>query len=155
MAAAEPAGAAKRATKGKKKTDAAQPVAAEEGAVAEAPAGAEMAPAKKVNKKAAPQKTAAEEEPVAAEVALALDTTDTSKPKKKILKPLSTDKMAAFQQKAKQKGVVYLPRIPPFMKPEKIRHLLAQHAEVLRVYLAPESNHPTRPPEESAAERVP
>lgn len=33
---------------------------------------------------------------------------------------------------------VYLSRIPPFMKPVKVRHLLERHAEVGRIYLAPE-----------------
>jgi ESF2/ABP1 family protein len=35
-------------------------------------------------------------------------------------------------------GVVYLSRLPPFMKPAKLRHLLQQHGDVLRLYLAAE-----------------
>ena len=35
-------------------------------------------------------------------------------------------------------GIVYLSRIPPFMKPLKVRHLLSQHGEVGRVFLQPE-----------------
>jgi ESF2/ABP1 family protein len=33
---------------------------------------------------------------------------------------------------------VYISRVPPFMKPAKIRHLLSQHGEIGRIYLAPE-----------------
>ncbi|BDA42668.1 Pre-rRNA-processing protein esf2 [Coccomyxa sp. Obi] len=37
-----------------------------------------------------------------------------------------------------KKGIVYISRIPPHMKPQKLRHMLSQHGEVGRVYLAPE-----------------
>lgn len=37
-----------------------------------------------------------------------------------------------------KRGVVYLSRIPPHMKPLKLRHLLEPFGEVLRIYLAPE-----------------
>ncbi len=35
-------------------------------------------------------------------------------------------------------GVVYLSRIPPFMKPHKLKHLLVPYGNVGRVYLQPE-----------------
>nr|CAG8443805.1 9489_t:CDS:2 [Entrophospora candida] len=35
-------------------------------------------------------------------------------------------------------SVIYLSRIPPFMKPAKIKHLLSRYGEIGRVYLAPE-----------------
>ena len=35
-------------------------------------------------------------------------------------------------------GVVYLSRIPPYMKPAKIRHVFSQYGSVGRVYLQPE-----------------
>ncbi|KAJ1490473.1 hypothetical protein T484DRAFT_1613955, partial [Baffinella frigidus] len=35
-------------------------------------------------------------------------------------------------------GVVYLSRVPPYMKPDKIRTLLRKYGEVNRVYLTPE-----------------
>jgi ESF2/ABP1 family protein len=41
-------------------------------------------------------------------------------------------------KKAERRGVCYLSRIPPHLKPLKLRHLLSQYAEVLRIYLAPE-----------------
>lgn len=48
---------------------------------------------------------------------------------------------AALQKAAadySRRGLVYLSRLPPFMKPAKLRFLLQQHAEVLRIYLAAE-----------------
>ena len=38
----------------------------------------------------------------------------------------------------KTPGVVYLSRIPPFMKPIKVRQLLSEYGEVGRVFLQPE-----------------
>lgn len=37
-----------------------------------------------------------------------------------------------------ESGVVYLGRVPPYMKPAKVKHLLSQFGEVSRVYLAEE-----------------
>ena len=37
-------------------------------------------------------------------------------------------------------GVVYLSRIPPFMRPCKVRHLLSQCGNIGRIYLQPEGN---------------
>ena len=39
---------------------------------------------------------------------------------------------------APRPGVVYLSRLPPFMKPLKVRQMLERHGELGRVYLAPE-----------------
>ena len=35
-------------------------------------------------------------------------------------------------------GIVYLSRVPPFMKPHKVKHLLSRYGSVGRVYLKPE-----------------
>ena len=35
-------------------------------------------------------------------------------------------------------GIVYLSRIPPFMKPLKLRTILSQYGEVGRLFLQPE-----------------
>ena len=35
-------------------------------------------------------------------------------------------------------GIVYLSRVPPYMKPSKVRHLFSRHGVVGRVYLQPE-----------------
>ena len=41
-------------------------------------------------------------------------------------------------------GVVYLSRLPPFMKPAKIRNIFSQYGEVGRLYLQPEGKLCTR-----------
>ncbi|CAI5511590.1 unnamed protein product [Closterium sp. Naga37s-1] len=41
-------------------------------------------------------------------------------------------------KKRHKTGVCYLSRIPPRMKPLKLRHLLSPYAEILRIYLTPE-----------------
>ena len=57
---------------------------------------------------------------------------------------LTARKLEKLQARAEKKGVVYLSRVPPFMKPVKLRHLLSQHGEVLRIYLAAEGARPAR-----------
>ncbi|XP_024543167.1 pre-rRNA-processing protein ESF2 [Selaginella moellendorffii] len=47
-------------------------------------------------------------------------------------------KNVAVEEKEEKKGVCYLSRIPPHLKPLKLRHLLSQYGDVLRVYLVPE-----------------
>ncbi|KDO23521.1 hypothetical protein SPRG_11443 [Saprolegnia parasitica CBS 223.65] len=54
------------------------------------------------------------------------------------------DAMAPVAKKAKKakketkKGVIYMSRVPPFMKPEKVRHLLSQYGDIERIYLVEE-----------------
>lgn len=33
---------------------------------------------------------------------------------------------------------IYISRVPPFMKPEKLKHLLGQYGDINRIYLVPE-----------------
>ena len=56
----------------------------------------------------------------------------------RLVKPLSSEKLLKFQAKLEASGVVYLSRIPPFMKPTKLRSLLAKYGKLGRIYLAPE-----------------
>ena len=35
-------------------------------------------------------------------------------------------------------GVIYLSRVPPFMKPNKVRNIMSQYGEVGRIFLQPE-----------------
>ncbi|KAF0388481.1 ESF2/ABP1 family protein [Gigaspora margarita] len=58
--------------------------------------------------------------------------------KDEIVKPLTLQKLAEFEKEQNKTGLVYLSRIPPFMKPAKIKHLLSKFGEVGRIYLAPE-----------------
>ena len=43
-----------------------------------------------------------------------------------------------YTAKLEKRGVVYLSRVPPFMKPNKARDLFEQYGEVTRLYLAEE-----------------
>ena len=53
-------------------------------------------------------------------------------------KPLTEKKLAKFQAKLEATGVIYLSKIPPFMKPSKLRSLLSKSGKLGRIYLAPE-----------------
>ena len=51
---------------------------------------------------------------------------------------LAPEKLAAFLDAERAKGVVYLSSLPAYIKPLKVRHLLERMGEVGRIYLAPE-----------------
>ncbi|CAI5720897.1 unnamed protein product [Peronospora destructor] len=51
---------------------------------------------------------------------------------------LSCEKIKQFKEKAARRGVVYISRVPPFMKPEKLRYLLTKYGDLNRIYLVPE-----------------
>ncbi|KAM0326765.1 hypothetical protein ACHAQA_006639 [Verticillium albo-atrum] len=53
-------------------------------------------------------------------------------------KALSHKNLIASEAAIRKSGVVYLSRIPPYMKPHKLRTLLAPHGALNRVFLAPE-----------------
>eukprot|EP00752_Nemacystus_decipiens_P003066 g2842.t1 len=57
---------------------------------------------------------------------------------KRPLKPLSKRKVKNYNEGLAKRGVVYLSRVPPFMKPAKVKHLMEQHGVVTRVYLVEE-----------------
>lgn len=44
-----------------------------------------------------------------------------------------------FKEDQENRGIIYISKVPPFMKPEKVRHLMGQYGEVDRIYLTPES----------------
>lgn len=52
---------------------------------------------------------------------------------KKPLKPLSKRKVENYNESLKRRGVVYMSRVPPFMKPSKVKQLMEQHGVVTRV----------------------
>lgn len=54
------------------------------------------------------------------------------------LSALSEKTLKKFMSKQNKSGVVYLSKIPPFMKPIKLRQLLTKYGEVGRIYLVPE-----------------
>lgn len=59
-------------------------------------------------------------------------------PSEKVVKPLTSEALAAFNAAQERTGVVYISRIPPGMRPTKVRHLMSQYGEVGRVYLQQE-----------------
>jgi ESF2/ABP1 family protein len=61
-----------------------------------------------------------------------------SGPTEKIVKPLTREALAAFQAAQNRAGVIYISRIPPGMRPTKVRHLMSAHGEIGRVYLQQE-----------------
>ncbi|KAI8057763.1 hypothetical protein BDF22DRAFT_608007, partial [Syncephalis plumigaleata] len=58
-----------------------------------------------------------------------------------IVKGLTSEELEHYKKAQERSGLVYLSRIPPFMKPHKIRHLLSQYGHIGRIYLAPEDEH--------------
>jgi len=65
---------------------------------------------------------------------------DTEKKQKKVKKPISESKLKKFNVQQNKTGVVYLSKIPPFMKPIKLRHLLSRYAKIGKIYLAAEDD---------------
>lgn len=59
---------------------------------------------------------------------------------KQVVKPLSKKRLEKHLEKAENKGVCYISRVPPFLKPDALRTMLSgMGTEVLRIYLAPET----------------
>lgn len=55
-----------------------------------------------------------------------------------LAKPLTRKNLVATEAAIKKSGVVYLSRIPPFMKPAKLRSLLEQYGKINRIFLTPQ-----------------
>ncbi|CAK7246178.1 MAG: RNA-binding ATPase activator esf2 [Sporothrix thermara] len=53
-------------------------------------------------------------------------------------KPLTKKNLVASEKAVRRSGVVYLSRIPPFMKPTKLRSLLSPYGAINRIFLSPE-----------------
>ncbi len=43
-----------------------------------------------------------------------------------------------YEEKKKKHGVIYISRVPPFMRPVKVRSLMEQYGTVTNIYLVPE-----------------
>lgn len=56
----------------------------------------------------------------------------------KVVKPLTKEDLEEFNAAQERTGVVYISRIPPGMRPTKVRHLMSAYGEVGRVYLQQE-----------------
>lgn len=48
-----------------------------------------------------------------------------------------------YKQALDKRGVIYISRVPPFMKPNKVRNMFEQYGEVTRLYLAEEGKKRT------------
>ncbi|KAF8058454.1 esf2 [Scenedesmus sp. PABB004] len=59
------------------------------------------------------------------------------RPKKK-RKLLSEEKLRRLKEATARRGIVYVSRLPPHMKPAKLRQLLSPYGEVGRIYCTPE-----------------
>ncbi|TGO50080.1 hypothetical protein BCON_0192g00070 [Botryotinia convoluta] len=55
-----------------------------------------------------------------------------------ISRPLTKKNLVASAAAIKKSGVVYLSRIPPFMKPTKLRSLLEPYGDINRIFMTPE-----------------
>jgi ESF2/ABP1 family protein len=55
-----------------------------------------------------------------------------------VSKPLTKKNLVATEAAIRKSGVVYLSRIPPFMKPAKLRSLLEPYGAINRIFLSPE-----------------
>lgn len=55
-----------------------------------------------------------------------------------VSKPLTKKNLIATEAAIKKSGVIYLSRIPPFMKPAKLRALLEPYGKINRIFLTPE-----------------
>ncbi|TPX09079.1 uncharacterized protein E0L32_001659 [Thyridium curvatum] len=53
-------------------------------------------------------------------------------------KPLSKKNLVASEAAVRKSGVVYISRLPPFMKPQKLRSLLEAHGAINRIFCSPE-----------------
>lgn len=63
---------------------------------------------------------------------------DEEEEKARRIKEKRRKKLQEENAKLKKRGVCYLSRVPPHLKPLKLRQILSQHGEILRIYLAPE-----------------
>jgi ESF2/ABP1 family protein len=63
---------------------------------------------------------------------------DTPTTREKTVKPLTQKQLLKSQKAAKKTGVIYISRIPPFMKPATLKHYLSPYGDIGRVFLTPE-----------------
>ena len=61
------------------------------------------------------------------------------KKKKVVIDKLTPEELEEFTAEQESRGIVYISRIPPFMKPDKVRREMSQHGRVMRVFLTPEA----------------
>ncbi|KAI0134944.1 hypothetical protein F4814DRAFT_399497 [Daldinia grandis] len=55
-----------------------------------------------------------------------------------VSRPLTKKNLVATEAAVKKSGLIYLSRVPPFMKPAKLRSLLEPYGKINRIFLTPE-----------------
>ena len=70
----------------------------------------------------------------------ATTTSSAKKPSTPKIKPLTPAQLAASRKKAQKSGVIYLSRIPPFLKVTALRKLLTPYGKIGRIFLTPETS---------------
>ncbi|RYP16518.1 hypothetical protein DL765_005079 [Monosporascus sp. GIB2] len=55
-----------------------------------------------------------------------------------VTRPLTKKNLVASEKATRKSGLVYVSRIPPYMKPTKLRQLLAPYGTINRIFLSPE-----------------
>ena len=56
-------------------------------------------------------------------------------------KPLTTEALHEYNEKLDNRGVCYIARVPPYLKPNAIRNMLDGYGtQVLRIFLQPEDS---------------
>ena len=58
--------------------------------------------------------------------------------------PLSSSSLSSFHDSLSSTGLLYFSRLPPHLKPAKLRQLLSSYGVLLRIYLTPERSDQTR-----------
>ncbi|KAI1132396.1 hypothetical protein F5Y10DRAFT_231088 [Nemania abortiva] len=57
-----------------------------------------------------------------------------------IARPLTKKNLVATEKAVKRSGVIYISRVPPFMKPGTVRSIFERFGKINRVYLTPEDS---------------
>ncbi len=52
---------------------------------------------------------------------------------KAIIEGLTPKELVEYNEKLRKRGIVYMSRVPPFMKPAKVKHLLGMHGMITKV----------------------
>ncbi|RYP65153.1 hypothetical protein DL771_008431 [Monosporascus sp. 5C6A] len=64
--------------------------------------------------------------------------TDTATELPDVTRPLTKKNLVASEKATRKSGLVYISRIPPYMKPTKLRQLLEPYGTINRIFLSPE-----------------
>ena len=51
---------------------------------------------------------------------------------------MTPEELATFNEEQRKRGVIYLSRVPPYMKPAKLKHILSKYGQVDRLFLQQE-----------------